>query len=381
MAARPPGQAASRLSARGSGTASPTSTAPIFRSTRACTRRCTSSCSRASSSSRSAWRCSRRSEGRSPALSCCSSERAGRRRCSIRRTGWPMGAAILGAALVLLAGLGSRRLPALALPAAAVVVIAAVAVGSATAARHGLVHWQTWNLAHVASGPTDVGFVWNAQYGGLTWSGQPMTVLQVQSDQPPTYLARGGPRRLRRRPWVLGPPRPADSLEPPAAFRPQNETREIVTVDALADTHLVGWQHPDPLRGRRRGAARQVRAGLRSPRPEPSARLPVHGLELYASAGRGRAAPLAAGLPAEADAGRPVRRRRRRDAAAVRNARPPRERALVRRPPAAPSSVPAARTPGGEGGRRRAAPRTARSRTSRTGSSPPARSTTRTTRP
>src|SRR5262249_52582173 len=49
--------------------------------------------------------------------------------------GWPttllgspggiaMGAAILGAALVLLAGLGSRRLPALALPAAVVVVIA-----------------------------------------------------------------------------------------------------------------------------------------------------------------------------------------------------------------------------------------------------------------
>jgi len=88
--------------------------------------------------------------------------------------GWPatllgpshgvaMGAAILGAALVVFAGLGSRRIPALALPAAAVVAIGAVAVGSATAARHGLVHWQTWNLAHVATGPSDIGFVWNAQ--------------------------------------------------------------------------------------------------------------------------------------------------------------------------------------------------------------------------
>jgi transglutaminase-like putative cysteine protease len=154
--------------------------------------------------------------------------------------GLAMGAAILGAALVLLAGLGSRRLPALALPAAAVVVIAAVAVGSATAARHGLVHWQTWNLAHVASGPTDVGFVWNAQYGGLTWSGQPVTVLQVQSDRPPTYLRAAVLDNFVGDTWVLGPPRPADSLEPPAAFRPQNETREVVTVNALADTHLAG---------------------------------------------------------------------------------------------------------------------------------------------
>ena len=121
--------------------------------------------------------------------------------------GLAMGAAILGAALVLLAGLGSRRLPALALPAAAVVVIAAVAVGSATAARHGLVHWQTWNLAHVASGPTDVGFVWNAQYGGLKWSGQPTTVLQVQSDRPPTYLRAAVLDDFDGDAWVLGPPR------------------------------------------------------------------------------------------------------------------------------------------------------------------------------
>src|SRR4029077_16084009 len=58
--------------------------------------------------------------------------------------GWPatllgpsggiaIGAAILAAALVLLAGAGSRRVPPLALPAVAVVAAGAVAVGSATA--------------------------------------------------------------------------------------------------------------------------------------------------------------------------------------------------------------------------------------------------------
>jgi transglutaminase-like putative cysteine protease len=169
--------------------------------------------------------------------------------------GWPatllgpshgvaMGAAILGAALVLLGGLGSRRVPALAIPAAAIVGVAAIAVGSATAARHGLVHWQSWNLAHVAIAPSNVGFVWNAQYGGLKFSGHPTTVLQVQADQPPTYLRATVLDDFRDDAWVIGAARPADSLEPAAAYRPRNQTREIVTVNALADTHLVGGSIP-----------------------------------------------------------------------------------------------------------------------------------------
>lgn len=169
--------------------------------------------------------------------------------------GWPatllgpsrgvaMGAAILGAALVLLGGLGSRRVPALAVPAAAIVAVAAIAVGSATAARHGLVHWQSWNLAHVAIPPSSVGFVWSAQYGGLKFSGRPTTVLQVQSARPPTYLRATVLDDFRNDAWAIGVPRLADSLEPAAAYRPSNQTREIVTVNALADTHLVGGSIP-----------------------------------------------------------------------------------------------------------------------------------------
>jgi transglutaminase-like putative cysteine protease len=169
--------------------------------------------------------------------------------------GWPatllgpsrgvaMGAAILGATLVVLAGLGSRRVPSLALPAAAVVATAAVAVGSATAARHGLVHWQTWNLAHVATGPTDVGFVWDAQYGGLKWSGRPTNLLQVVSDQTPSYLRATVLDDFVGDRWTVGLPRGADYLEPPAARRLRNETREVVTVTGLADSHLVGGSIP-----------------------------------------------------------------------------------------------------------------------------------------
>ena len=184
--------------------------------------------------------------------------------------GWPttllgpshgvvMGAAILGAALVLLAGLGTRGLPALAVPAAAVVVVAAVVVGSATAARQGLVHWQSWNLAHVAIGPTDVGFVWDAQYGGLKFSGRPTTVLQVRSARPPTYLRAAVLDDFQSDAWKLGPPRPADSLEPAAALLRENETREVVTVNALADTHLAGGSIP--IRFEAAGGAPLVRFG------------------------------------------------------------------------------------------------------------------------
>jgi transglutaminase-like putative cysteine protease len=158
--------------------------------------------------------------------------------------GLAMGAAILGAALIALAGLGSRRLPALALPAVAVVAVGALAVGSATAARHGLVHWQTWNLAHVATGPVNVGFVWDAQYGGLKWPAHPTVVLQVQSQQPPAYLRAAVLDDFVGDRWSLGLPRPADSLEPPVASLPRNQTRESVTVDSLADNRLVGGSIP-----------------------------------------------------------------------------------------------------------------------------------------
>ncbi len=170
--------------------------------------------------------------------------------------GWPatllgpshgvaMGAAILGAALVVLAGLGSRRVPALALPATAVVAAGAVAVGSATAAQHGLVHWQSWNLTHaVAGGPVGVGFVWNAQYGGLRWPAYPTVVLEVQSERTPTYLRAAVLDDFTSDAWSIGVPRSADALEPAAALRPRNQTRTLVTVDGLADTRLVGGSVP-----------------------------------------------------------------------------------------------------------------------------------------
>jgi transglutaminase-like putative cysteine protease len=169
--------------------------------------------------------------------------------------GWPatllgpshafaMGAAILGAALVVLAGLGSRRIPVVALPAAAIVAAGAVAVGSATAARHGLVHWQSWNLAHAGPSPVDVDFVWDVQYRSLAWPAHPTVVLQVQSKERPAYLRAAVLDDFIGDRWAAGMPRAADYLEPRAALRRANERRQVVTVEGLADTQLVGGSIP-----------------------------------------------------------------------------------------------------------------------------------------
>jgi transglutaminase-like putative cysteine protease len=44
--------------------------------------------------------------------------------------------------------------------------------------------------------------------------------------------------------WRAGAVAPADSLEPAITRRPRNDTREVVTINALSDTHLVGGSVP-----------------------------------------------------------------------------------------------------------------------------------------
>jgi transglutaminase-like putative cysteine protease len=155
-----------------------------------------------------------------------------------------MGALILAAGLVVLAGLGPRRVPALALPAVAIVGAGAVAVGSATASQHPLVHWQSWNLAHAGTGAVGVDFVWNARYDGLKWPSHPTVVLDVQSRERPSYLRAAVLDDFVGDRWKVGLPRPADFLEPAAALRGQNLTRELVTVEGLANRELVGGSIP-----------------------------------------------------------------------------------------------------------------------------------------
>src|SRR5439155_27013127 len=95
--------------------------------------------------------------------------------------------------------------------------------------------------------------------GGPEFSGQPTTVLQVQSAQPPTYLRATVLDDFRGEARAIGLQRPGESLEPAAAWRPENQTPEVVTVAALADAHLVG--RSIPVRFEASGGAPLVRSG------------------------------------------------------------------------------------------------------------------------
>jgi transglutaminase-like putative cysteine protease len=168
--------------------------------------------------------------------------------------GWPetllrpdhgavMGAAILLAGLALVAVMESRRVPSLGPALAAGVVLAAVAVGSATASNDGVLHWQQWNLAS-AGAPPSTGFVWDAQYNGLDWPSRPTVMLDVRSRTRPSYVRAAVLDDFTGDRWVTGPLRAADSLEPAEAFRSSRETRAVVTIHSLFDSRLPGGSVP-----------------------------------------------------------------------------------------------------------------------------------------
>src|SRR5579872_218504 len=171
--------------------------------------------------------------------------------------GWPAtllgghdllrGAAILGAALLLLSGFRGRAV-------VAGVALAGLALAAATqpaVARDELLHWQRWNIArHVPT--VGVRYVWDAQYDGFTWPRKVTTVFVVKA--PPTSVywratvldAFDGTRWHER----LQPAHPAflsgkldvtqgDALYPPAAGDPARWRQSEFDIRALADDHVV----------------------------------------------------------------------------------------------------------------------------------------------
>jgi transglutaminase-like putative cysteine protease len=168
--------------------------------------------------------------------------------------GWPatlivpknatvLGAAILGGALVVLAAAGSRRLSGYGVPFALALVVGGIAVGTATASNHPVLNWQRWNVAGAAA-RNDVQFVWDARYTGLHWPKVKTTMLEVRSSTEPAYLRAAVLDDFADGKWIVGQPRAADALEPAAAFRPDNQVEQVVTVDGLSDTRLLAGDVP-----------------------------------------------------------------------------------------------------------------------------------------
>ena len=169
-------------------------------------------------------------------------------------SGWPAtlrggslatGAAILLGVLAVLAGLTTRRVPRVALPAALTLALLAVAVSSSTAvAKGGLVSWQGWDFYTAPQAPVGVSFVWDGQYGGIHFPRKRTDVLEVKAPPRSLYWRAAVLDLFAGDRWVVAPSYRGDALLPAGARDRARLVRQDVEVLALSDTRLVGASVP-----------------------------------------------------------------------------------------------------------------------------------------
>ena len=194
--------------------------------------------------------------------------------------GWPAtllvghdfvrGSFILGALLVLLAGMRERQCePSYALLAGAVVVLAGVAASNSSAlAKQGFLDWQSWDFYTRPAKPVDVSYVWTSSYDGLTFPRKRTVVLRIKAPSRPQYwrmtvLSNIVDGRWREEPVLdrssrIGEP----GLVPPPARDRSNWVEQQVTVEALEDVRLAAADGPMEYDASKLGLVTYDRAGI-----------------------------------------------------------------------------------------------------------------------
>jgi hypothetical protein len=180
--------------------------------------------------------------------------------CFLVGAGWPAtllagghefarGVVILVGALALLAGL-SERAGRFAAPAAGAVALGAVALSASPAvAKPAFLDWQKWNPYAHPTNPVSVSFVWNGEYSGIRFPRRVTTLLSIRAPQTiGTYWRATILDTYVHDRWVehfwRDTPLERNVLVPPAGRNPANTVQQEVTVDALADDHLVAASVP-----------------------------------------------------------------------------------------------------------------------------------------
>ena len=159
------------------------------------------------------------------------------------------GAIILAAALVLLAGVRGRATH-VALPAAAGVVLVALALSTSPAvAKSAFLDWQHWNPVVRPVKPVSVSYVWDSNYNGFDFPRKVTTVLSIRAPQTiGTYWRATVLDAFVGDRWIEDVWREtaqeAHDLAPAPERDPRNSVQQEVTVDALADRHLVAASIP-----------------------------------------------------------------------------------------------------------------------------------------
>jgi transglutaminase-like putative cysteine protease len=180
----------------------------------------------------------------------------------IAGAGWPMtlqpgehplleGAALLGAALVVVACASPRlRAPQAAFAGAAVV---AAAVGIATmpaVAKGAFLGWEKWDPYTRPDTPVSVKYVWDTTYLPLTWPKKKTVVFRVKAPPLSRYWRAVTLDVYHGESWIPYP-HPTDlapqrfvPLMPPAARNPKNQLRARFEIEALQDEHLLAASIP-----------------------------------------------------------------------------------------------------------------------------------------
>jgi protein-glutamine gamma-glutamyltransferase len=159
------------------------------------------------------------------------------------------GAIILAGALVLLAGVTGRAAR-VALPAAAGVVLLALMLSASPAvAKSAFLDWQHWNPVVRPVKPVSVSYVWNSDYTGFDFPRKVTTVLTVRAPQNlgtywrATVLDAFVDDRWLEDVW-RETAQESNELEPAAARAAGTSVQQEVTVNALADRHLIAASVP-----------------------------------------------------------------------------------------------------------------------------------------
>jgi transglutaminase-like putative cysteine protease len=158
------------------------------------------------------------------------------------------GAVILAVALILLGGLAERP-SRLALGATGVVVVGALALSSSPAvAKTAFLEWEQWDFYNRPQKPVSVRYVWNADYGGISFPKKRTPVLTVRGPQKAHYwratvLDRFDGTRWLEQLWVEKPLERL-RLNPRQAADPTRWLTQEVTVEALREDRLIGATLP-----------------------------------------------------------------------------------------------------------------------------------------
>jgi transglutaminase-like putative cysteine protease len=165
-------------------------------------------------------------------------------------------------AVLFLVRQGARGLRGLVPAAAAAVVLVAAATALATqdaVAKQAFVAWQRWDLYDAPKDPVGVRYIWNSHYQGITFPEEETVVLRVKvtgakdrklywrATTLDEYTGVGWRESLdldaARRTQQIDVAE-FDDLLPPDAADEDEWVRQDVTVEALADDHLIASAQP-----------------------------------------------------------------------------------------------------------------------------------------